>query len=304
MIEIKTAGIIGAGALGLLYMEALEAEMKENVYFLADQLRAESISETSYSINGKVHRFKAHFPLTGENPLDLIIVAVKNYNLSEISETIKTAAGPKTIIVSVLNGINSEAFLEDLCPDSTILYALALGMDAVKEERTINYSNPGKIVLGSRDNEICTPLKAVCTLLEKCNIQYRIPDDIHRELWYKWMINIGVNQVSAVTGAPYGLFQTDPLLQELMDNAMLETVLLAKYEGIDLRKSDLQSWHALLQTLGKNGKTSMLQDIEAHRQTELDSFAGELLNRGAKHGLKMPVNQTLYSIIKIKEQIR
>lgn len=304
MKKIRTVGIIGAGALGLLYLEQIEAQLKDNAVFIASDNRCDLINNTTYSINGNSKQFKALNPLDSDMHLDLIILAVKNYHLQDTFPLILSATGADTVILSVLNGISSESILKEACPGSEVLFAAALGMDAVKEGNALDYTSRGKIIIGSELNTETEALKACCHFFELCGINYTVPEDIHRELWYKWMINIGVNQISAVCGAPYGTFQTDPVLRDLMDRAMLETVALAKIEEIDLDKSSLELWYKILETLGADGKTSMLQDMEARRQTELDSFAGELIRRAEKHGLKVPVNKTLYAIIKTKEDLQ
>lgn len=301
MKEIKTAAIIGAGALGLMYLEQIEAQLGEEAFFIASGSRCESINRTVYTINGKTRFFKAVDPIETDVQPDLILLAVKNYHMKDILPLLIASTGPDTIIMSVLNGISSETLLKDACPGSEVLYAAALGMDAVKTGETLNYSTRGKVIIGSENNTETEDLKSCCHLFDQCGIEYSVPEDIHREIWYKWMINIGVNQVSAVSGATYGRFRTDPLLQELMNTAMLETVALAKAEGISLDESSIQKWYAVLETLGAEGKTSMLQDMEARRQTEVDSFAGELIRRSKKHGIPVPVNKTLYAIIKAKE---
>jgi 2-dehydropantoate 2-reductase len=146
-------------------------------------------------------------------------------------------------------------------------------------------------------------LQRTAALLEQASLAYHIPEDIHKALWYKLMINIGMNQVSAVTGAPYGLFQKDKELRSLMNAAMRETIVVARAEGVDLTEKDLETWYTVLDSLGPEGKTSMLQDIEAQRKTEVDSFAGEIIRRAARHGLSVPVNETLKAIICTKEKL-
>lgn len=303
MADIQTVGIIGAGALGLLYLESIEKHLGDQAVFLAPEERCSSIRNKSFSINGERYGFNALCPLKKKVQLDLIIVAVKNYHIPEIIPLLQASAGTQTIVISVLNGISSEALLEEACPEANVLYAAALGMDAVKEGDTLNYTGRGKIIIGSRENKMTEALSRVSSFFKSCSIDFMIPDDIHRELWYKWMINIGVNQLSAVTGSPYKVFQTDPLLRQLMDKAMLETITVARAEGVDLREEDLERWYKILKTLGPEGKTSMLQDMEAGRKTEVDSFAGELIKRAAGLGIEVPVNETLFSIIKTKEKL-
>nr|MDA3811116.1 ketopantoate reductase family protein [Spirochaetaceae bacterium] len=234
---------------------------------------------------------------------DLILVCVKNYTLEQISALLKKAARPGTIILSVLNGITSEPFLQNLLPESIVLYSAVLGMDAVKENNQLIYTSKGKVLLGSLENRKIPEVSIMSEFLNECELGFSIPEDIHREIWYKLMINIGVNQISAITGASYGSFQQNRNLQELMEKAMKETISVARAENVNLCEEDLNRWYKVLHTLGPDGKTSMLQDIEAKRKTEVETFAGELLRRAAKLNIDVPVNDTLYSLIKTRESL-
>jgi len=120
-------------------------------------------------------------------------------------------------------------------------------------------------------------------------------------LWWKFMINVGVNQASAVIRAPYGIFQTSPDAQALMGELMCEVIVLAQHAGVNLKEQDLHDWYAVLNTLSSKGKTSMLQDIEAGRKTEVEIFAGKVVDLGKSYGIPTPVNRTLLSIIHVLE---
>lgn len=121
-------------------------------------------------------------------------------------------------------------------------------------------------------------------------------------LWWKFMINVGVNQASAVLRARYGVFHTDPHARALIEALMLEVVLLAQASGVDLTIQDVQNWYPVLHTLSADGKTSMLQDVEAGRQTEVDVFGGKAIELGKKFCIPTPVNQTIVQIIKVLEK--
>ena len=302
MKKIETVAVLGAGALGLMYMEALQ-DAGLDAYFLAGEERCNRISESSYTINGKEVRFRACDPRKEELKPDMILLAVKNYHMDEAVALMRPVVTPGAVLISVLNGISSEGVLEEAFPEAEVLYAVALGMDAVKEGTDLSFSSRGKIVMGSKDNSMTGALQRTAALLGQTSLAYHIPKDIHNALWFKLMINIGINQVSAVTGAPYGLFQNDRELRTLMDGAMLETIAVAKAEGVALTEKDLETWYGILDGLGPEGKTSMLQDIEAGRKTEVNSFAGELIRRAAKHGIPVPVNEALCTIIKTKEKV-
>jgi len=235
---------------------------------------------------------------------DLIIIAVKNHHLDSIIGLLDKVVHPETIIFSVLNGIDSEKFLEDNFPEAHVIYSVALGMDAVRESNQLTYSSRGKLLIGSKDNNRKnSELLALGRLMDSCGLHFEIPEDIQRSIWWKWMINIGVNQVSAVTGATYGVFHTNPDIQALMEEAMLETIKVAQASRIDLREEDISNWYPILKGLGAGGKTSMLQDIEAGRPTEAQWFSGRLITLAEELNIEVPINRTLLRIIRVKEAV-
>jgi len=90
--------------------------------------------------------------------------------------------------------------------------------------------------------------------------------------------------------------------QALNGNSDLGLNLLAKDENYEhIKKGDITNWYTILNQLGKNGKTSMLQDIENKRKTEAGAFAGRLIKLADKYGIDVPLNKTLYRFIKVKE---
>ena len=116
------------------------------------------------------------------------------------------------------------------------------------------------------------------------------------------MINVGVNQASAILRARYGVFHTDPDARALMESLMQEVVLLAQASGINLTGKDILNWYPVLHTLSAEGKTSMLQDVEAGRQTEVDVFGGKVIELGKTHNIPTPTNRTIVQIIKVLER--
>jgi 2-dehydropantoate 2-reductase len=144
---------------------------------------------------------------------------------------------------------------------------------------------------------------AVQDLLIRAGIGVRIPDDIHREQWWKFMLNVGVNQVSAVLRAPYGAFGTVPEVEALTRRAALEAVAVARREGVALAPEDVDGIFPILARLAPDGKTSMLQDVLAGRKTEVEIFGGAVIDLGVRHGVPTPVNAILVEMICALERI-
>ena len=116
------------------------------------------------------------------------------------------------------------------------------------------------------------------------------------------MINVGMNAPSAALSAPYGIFQTSKHAQAIMEAAMYEVIALAQAAGINLTDQDIEDWYTVLKTLRSDGKTSMLQDVEAGRQTEVDIFAGKMIELGHHYNIPTPVNEMLFHALKVIEQ--
>jgi len=112
------------------------------------------------------------------------------------------------------------------------------------------------------------------------------------------MINVGINQASAVLRAPYGVFQRCEAARAVITPLMEEVILLARRLEIDLGEADLEEWWRVLNRLAPEGKTSMLQDVEAGRPTEVEIFAGKVVALGRELGIPTPANAGILRIIR------
>ena len=114
-------------------------------------------------------------------------------------------------------------------------------------------------------------------------------------------MNVGTNQVSAILGANYGQFQQKEAVRNMALAAMAEVVAVAEAAGVDLHAADVAAAGDSVNKWSAEGKCSMLQDVEANRLTEVESFSGKLVELGKKYGVPTPINETLYALIRAKE---
>jgi 2-dehydropantoate 2-reductase len=256
-------------------------------------------------INGKHYPIPVVHPDEATTPADLIIVALKNHSLPEAAHDLKNLVGDQTTLISLMNGLDSEEYLGSIYGMDKVLYAIAVAIDALREGNSVTYTNPGKVYFGEADNS--HPSQRVLSAqkaFEQAGLVTEIPTDMMRMLWWKFMVNVGINQASAAMRAPYGVFQSSREAQALMEALMREVVVLAQRAGVNLGEQDLDQWYGVLKTLSPEGKTSMLQDIEAGRKTEIEVFAGKVVELGKSYSIPTPINQTLLSIIHVLEQYR
>lgn len=303
MDEIKNVAILGAGGMGASYASMFFDASVFSTVLVARGTRYDRLKAEGLVVNGRPYSVPVVHPDEETTPADLIIVALKNHNLPEAVHDLKNVVGDQTIIISVMNGIDSEEYLGSVYGMDKVLYAIAVSLNALREGNSVTYANPGKIYFGEADNS--HPRQRVLRVQEafrKAAIPSEIPTDMIRMLWWKFMVNVGVNQASAVMRASFEVFQSSPDARALMDALMREVLVLAQRVGVNLGKHDLNDWHSVLKTQDPKGKTSMLQDIEAGRKTEVEAFAGKVVELGKSYGIPTPVNETLLSIIHVVEQ--
>ena len=177
-------------------------------------------------------------------------------------------------------------------------------IDAQRTNEGIINTENGEIHFGEANNKVISPeVKAVQECFNEAKIKNIVFPDMIRMIWKKFMLNVGANQVTAVTKAAYGKITHLETNLVLFKEAMNEVLKIAKASTIDLREEDIDDFVDLMSSFSPTGKTSMLQDVEAKRKTEVDYFAGTVIEMGEKFNIPTPVNFVLYNIIKSIEQL-
>lgn len=302
MKKIEKVSLIGLGAIGSVYASKFYDKDPESITIIANKERKEKMKQ-GVLINNKTYYFNCVLPEEECEPADLVLIAVKFHHLEQTIKDIRNHVGSNTIILSLLNGISSEEIIGNVYGMDKMLYSMCMAIDALREDGKVSYTNLGQIYYGEKENKTLSPkVKAVKEAFDEVGIETVIPENMWEKLWWKFMINVGANQVSAVLTTPYGELRSMKETKELMASAMKEVIAVAKEEGVNLREEQITEFFKVLQQLSPENKTSMLQDIEAHRKTEVEIFAGSVCELGRKHGISTPVNETLYRMIRTLEQ--
>jgi len=302
---VTIIGVIGLGAVGASYAARIsDAHPEAELRVVADGPRAERVRREGVVVNGERYRFPAVEPGQSVTPADLVIVAVKCHHLPEAIEQLAGQVGPDTIILSLLNGITSEAELRAAYPQASIPLAVAVGIDAVRDEAGVRYTTLGWVEFGDPvPGEPSAGVVRLEGLLAAAGVPFVVKSDMLHALWWKFLVNTGVNQVSALLEAPYGLVQTAGPARDLMIAAQREVVAVAQASGVDLTEDDIVRFLDVLNTLGPENFTSMAQDALAHRRTEVDQFAGIVVELGERYGVSTPVNAVLLQAFLAKHQL-
>lgn len=303
-MKITNVALIGMGAIGTVYGRLLYDCFGDDFTVIASKSRKEKLQKSGFTLNGKTFYPRVVSEGDSKEKFDLIIFCVKNYNLEESIDDVKDFLGENTILITFLNGVTARDRIHKVFPNNKTLYGLSMKIDAERTDKGIINTVDGEIHFGEADNTIISPeVKAVEECFNKAGIENIIFPDMIRTIWKKFMLNVGVNQVTAVTGAPYGKVTHIETNKILFIEAMKEVLTIAQGYQVDLKEEDIEDFVTLMNNFSPMGKTSMLQDIEAKRKTEVDYFAGTVIEMGKDLNIPTPVNFVLYNIIKSLENI-
>lgn len=298
--NMQKIGFVGFGAIGGTYGAQMMDEGID-IYVVVDDSRKERYKKEGIIVNDKHYDLKVITDKEYSIKMDMIFVSVKYHDLKNAIKLMKPFVGEKTIIVSLLNGIDSEEILADAFGKEKILFGFSVVIDALRIENRIEYSNQGTIVFGDGFGKNPKALAQVEEIFKKAKISYKISEEMIKEQWWKFLINVGINQTSAVLLGPYGLFQRNEEARSIMISAMKEVIELSKAMDINLEESGIDDFIVILNKLAPDKKTSMLQDVEAKRKTEVEMLAGKVIELGEKFCVPTPINELLFKMIKAIE---
>ena len=291
--------IIGIGCIGSVIVERL-LEQKIDLSVIALGNRAKKLQSEGLIVNGT--KYDVRIAKENDPAPDLLFVCVKNYHLEQAMKDVNSFIDTKTIILPFLNSVTPTPTIQEEYPNNHVLYGLMQKIDAYREDREYKYNVAGDIHFGNAINKVSDPiLIPIKEVLSKAGFNTFIDKDMIRALWKKWMLNVGANQVSALTEANYLQFAEIPEIEQVLRLAMQELMIIAGYEGVNIGTVDIEETIKYLTTYQFPKKTSMLQDVLAKRRTEVDYISGDIIKLSRKWNYPCPVNLTMYYLIKSKE---
>ncbi len=287
---IRDVALAGLGAVGAIYASRMDAYLtSEHTYIIVDEVRKNRYRKDRVFLNGEERTFNFALPEEVGKPVDLLIIATKNNHLEQLIPTLSPLIGKNTVILSLLNGIASEKLLEKAYPEAHVLYGFVTALDSTKLNNRIEYATEGIIYFGEKNNEKSNTVQLLSSFFDACGIASDNPEDIHTQMWAKYMVNVSINTVSAVCRAGYGPCVSVPAIWSLIEAIMREVITLGTRAGIrGLDETFIARYKEIFSSLTENGKTSMLQDVEAGRVSENRWFCMFAGTMGRELGVPTP----------------
>ncbi len=299
-MEFKKVVIIGAGAVGCYILWGLSHQGTIELSVIASGKRKERFEREGFFINDDLFKPVVKTPSDAYGA-DLVIVAVKYNALQSAVSDIKEIVTENTVVMSLMNGVDSEEVIASAIGERHIVPALIKVASERKENRV--FFDPDStigIVYGEKDGKSTERTVALAKLFEGTGLHYRETDVILSEIWSKFRLNVGNNQPQAMLGVGVGAYSDSEHVAAIREGLVKELDAIAKAKGIDISKADSSSFRG--SKVSKRARYSTLQDLDARRHTEVDMFSGALVRMGKELGIPTPYNEFTYHMIKALEE--
>lgn len=295
--------ILGCGAIGCLLAGFLEEATSKPPYCIVRRAtHKDALERRGCILQGLISRnvnVKAFLPgeLPG-NACDAAIIAVKAY---DVGIALKEAVRLSENIVIVSNGFID---IEQLQGNITNVTSIIVEYGAARiSDNRIEVTGIGRLIIGGEHGKgITEAAQQLSTLLERGGAKTMLVEDITPYRWAKASVNAGLNSITSILGVRNGFILENEWARRLAVQASIEVAKVARASNITL-PFDPVEYLLRIADLTRGNKSSMLQDIEAGRRTEVEEIIGYVVKKGEEIGVETPLLKNLYMLIKSLEEI-
>jgi len=298
--------VLGAGAVGC-YFGGMLARAGAPVMLIGRSQHVEALNRDGLWL--ETMSFQERVPINASvdveavRDAEVVLFCVKTLDTESAARSIAPHLSPGAVVLSLQNGVDN---VERMHAASGIeaLAAVVYVAAAMIGPGRVKHTGRGDLVLGDLKRARRDEVERWAAMFIRAGVPCVVSDNVGAELWTKVSINCAYNAVSALGQAKYGRIAKHPQAREVMRQAVVETVAVARACGFDLSEEKLVEATFRLGEAMSEATSSTSQDIRRGKLTEIDSLNGVVARRGAELGVSTPVNQTLYALIKLLEQAK
>jgi 2-dehydropantoate 2-reductase len=304
LAQVRVA-VIGAGGIGGLY-GGLLARAGHAVAFLARGAHLAAIREKGLEVrSADFGTFVVHGTASDTavdlGQADLVLFAVKTYDLEPAAEAAKQVLAPSASLLTFQNGVVAPDQVAAIVGEQHVLIGTTGLETTILEPGVIGHLSPGHYVSVSALHGPPTPaVEHTAQALRDAGIQTTIAPDGHRALWEKAVLLIPMATVTAVCQAPLGPIRDLPETRQLTSTLIDEVGAVARACGYDLPAANERA-RSIIERAAPTMKASMARDFERGSRTELEALTGALVRMADERGVDVPATRTAYAVLKLRE---
>lgn len=294
--------IYGTGGVGG-YFGARLAQAGNAVTFIARGKHLEAIQQKGLqlkSIKGDylVYPANATSTISEITDIDLILVCVKTWHLEVAAKEIKHVLNKKTMVLSLLNGVNNDDVLSVFIDKKHLLGGLCKIVSKIEGYGIINHlSFEPTIVFGELNNVKTERALLLEKLFLNAGIRTKLAENIQIEIWAKFLFISTISAIGALTRATLGEIIASPQLKKMMRQTADEIVAVAKAKGIYLLDDLVEKQFQMIESQLYNTTSSLQRDMMEGKPSELEAQTGTIVKMGLELGIPTPVNVFMYAFL-------
>ena len=284
--------LIGAGAVGGYFIWGLHNNTDIELTIIADGERKTNLRENGIKINNKIY-YPNILSSSEAGVQDVVLIATKYSGLEDVIEIITSLVGNNTIVLSLLNGVDSEEKIADAIGWNHMEYSF-MKIASKRDENGICFNPENTRGLYVETEKLSDEVKHV---FEDSRINCTFDENIIQNMWIKYASNIANNLPQAVLGINASLYTDSEHGRFLAEKLWGEVYRVALAKGIDVGEKAV-----IFTEVPKTSKYSTLQDIEAGRHTEIEMFAGHWIGMAREYQIDVRYVEYTYHAIKALEE--
>ena len=302
---IERVCVIGAGSIGSLFAGHL-AQVADVSVLTRRADHAEALNREGLRVTGRsdLHaRVTASADPDAIEPFDLGIVATKANGLDSAATALE-GRFPDALVMTTLNGLGAEEVVREH-GEWPIVSAVTFMSGTKHSDTEVEYVLDTPTWMGPYEDTPLERVEEVGDLVRQSGLEAEVFPDLRPAQWSKLIFNATVNSVAALTGLRHDHHFADEAepsdLGHLVRDLVDEGKAVAAAAGVDLYEDPWEmNVHATRR--GSAHYPSMLEDVEAHRATEIDLITGSLVREAERHGVPVPLHTALYRLVKAREE--
>ena len=244
-----------------------------------------------------VDRTKA--PLSeNERPVDAAVICVKAQGTAWAAEVAQRVLGQDGVGISIQNGLGNYETLRDAIGERRAAVGVIYVGARLDESGALHATGAGRAELGAPNGTASRAnLERLAALLRDGAMDVSTTDDIWPAIWRKVATNAAVNPTTALLGCLNSDLLGDAAGGRIADVLAREVARVATAAGVRIPEDDAVTWWREMAQLTGANRSSMLQDVEAKRATEVDAICGAVYREGQRHGVEAPLNQAMTLLV-------
>lgn len=295
--------ILGAGGVGGYY-GGLLARSGHDVAFLARGPHLAALREKGLRVESVHGDFAVHPTLATDDPgeigpVDLVLVAVKSYDLDAAAEVARPLVGPSTAVLPLLNGLDAAQRLAAVLGDGPVLAGLTHISSSLAAPGLIRQiSSVRRVTFGERDGTATPRARHIQDTLASSGIEVILSDQVEVAIWDKFLFIASISGVCCLARQPMGIVLGTPETRQLYIRALREVEAVARARQVGLVPGIVERTLTMSEGFGPETRPSMLVDLEAGKRIELEALNGAVVRHGRWVGVDTPVHSVVYAALK------